>query len=402
MVEATDALTAYRTNPHLDQRDRGLEAASLMARTLRGEIRPVQAAPAAGGHQHRAATHRRAPMLHPPGDAPRDRQSPGHPVDERHLGFPYADVAEMGSAAIAVADGNTDLASTAANDLGRTILGPPWRMGRRIDCPARRGLRAGHACSAPVCLLDMGDNVGGGAPGDGTLLAHLLNRPGIGKSFVCLHDPAAATQHTLDAGVADAWPFSMGGKSFAVYGSPVEAEVTVRHISDGVFTDLRPRHGGTTHYNIGRLAVVETAAGLTIMLTTRRAFPVSIVQLTHCGIDPSAFRFIVAKGVHAPVTAYAEACKSFVRANTPGITSADPSAFEYYRRRRPLFPFETPGDAARLCWGIAVEVKRVVLVGSALADAVAWPVQLNPDPIRQSPKRVRQGGPYEIIFRCQL
>src|SRR5439155_11629557 len=44
MVAACDALTAYRTNPHLDQRDRGLEAAALLARTLRGEVRPTMAA----------------------------------------------------------------------------------------------------------------------------------------------------------------------------------------------------------------------------------------------------------------------------------------------------------------------------------------------------------------------
>ena len=43
MVAATDAMVAYRTNPHLDQRQRGLEAALLMARTLRQEVRPVQA-----------------------------------------------------------------------------------------------------------------------------------------------------------------------------------------------------------------------------------------------------------------------------------------------------------------------------------------------------------------------
>jgi hypothetical protein len=44
MVAATDALIAYRTNPHVDQRDRGIEAARLMARTLAGEIQPTQAA----------------------------------------------------------------------------------------------------------------------------------------------------------------------------------------------------------------------------------------------------------------------------------------------------------------------------------------------------------------------
>src|SRR4051812_10937365 len=44
MVSACDALIAYRTNPHIDQRRGGLEAASLMARVLRGEVRPVMAA----------------------------------------------------------------------------------------------------------------------------------------------------------------------------------------------------------------------------------------------------------------------------------------------------------------------------------------------------------------------
>jgi microcystin degradation protein MlrC len=44
MVQATDALIGYRTNPHLDQRQRGQEAARLMARVLRGEVRPTHAA----------------------------------------------------------------------------------------------------------------------------------------------------------------------------------------------------------------------------------------------------------------------------------------------------------------------------------------------------------------------
>src|SRR5271166_3764987 len=40
MVASSDALIAYRTNPHLDQRQCGLDAARLMAATLRGAVRP--------------------------------------------------------------------------------------------------------------------------------------------------------------------------------------------------------------------------------------------------------------------------------------------------------------------------------------------------------------------------
>ena len=44
MIDSVNATIAYRTNPHLDQRQRGIEAANLLARTLRKEIRPTQAA----------------------------------------------------------------------------------------------------------------------------------------------------------------------------------------------------------------------------------------------------------------------------------------------------------------------------------------------------------------------
>ena len=50
---------------------------------------------------------------------------------------------------------------------------------------------------------------------------------------------------------------------------------------------------------------------------------------------------IVAKGVHAPVAAYAPACPSFIRVNTPGVTTADIGNLPYQHRRRPLFPFES-------------------------------------------------------------
>src|SRR6266852_2931422 len=39
----TTALVVYKTNPHVDQRERGAGAAHLMARLLRGELRPAQA-----------------------------------------------------------------------------------------------------------------------------------------------------------------------------------------------------------------------------------------------------------------------------------------------------------------------------------------------------------------------
>src|SRR5262249_27419950 len=43
VIEHSTAALAYRTCPHVDQRARGFQAADLLFRTLRGEIRPLQA-----------------------------------------------------------------------------------------------------------------------------------------------------------------------------------------------------------------------------------------------------------------------------------------------------------------------------------------------------------------------
>jgi microcystin degradation protein MlrC len=86
---------------------------------------------------------------------------------------------------------------------------------------------------------------------------------------------------------------------------------------------------------------VKTDTGLTVMLTSRRQPPFSLSQLTQLGLKPEAFRLIVAKGVHAPVAAYREVCKSFIRVNTPGVTAADMRQLTYRHRRKPMFPFET-------------------------------------------------------------
>ena len=110
--------------------------------------------------------------------------------------------------------------------------------------------------------------------------------------------------------------------------------------SDGKFEETEVRHGGIRRFDQGPTAVVRTDTGLTVILTTNRMAPFSLNQVTSCGLDPAAFRVLLAKGVHAPVAAYAPVCKHLIRVNTPGVTTADMRALDYRHRRRPLFPFE--------------------------------------------------------------
>jgi microcystin degradation protein MlrC len=339
MVAACDALIAYRSNPHLDQRQRGIDAARLMARTLRREVRPTMASafPPLAVNIERQLTA--APPCRPLYDlADAMLRQPGVLSNSLLLGFPYADVAEMGSAAIVVTDNDQPRAQRLVNDLART-----WWERRRDFVGEMIGVEEAVERAArldgPVCLLDMGDNVGGGSPADGTEIAHVLHRRAVGPSFVCLCDPEAV-ERARSAGVGASVSFRVGGKTDQRHGVPLEADFKVRGLYEGRFEETQPRHAGITQFDQGPTAVVETPNGLTVMLTTRRMVPFSLSQLTSCRLEPSSFRVLVAKGVHAPVAAYAPVCKHLIRVDTPGVTCADMTKLEYRHRRRPMFPFE--------------------------------------------------------------
>ncbi|MDZ4689461.1 MAG: M81 family metallopeptidase [Planctomycetaceae bacterium] len=339
MVAATDALFAYRTNPHIDQFARGQEAAALMARTLRGEVRPVQAAcfpPMAIGIERQCTTE--LPLKAICDDVERVRGERNVLGASLILGFPYADVAEMGSATLVVTDGDTDLALHDANQLGATL----WN--RRTDLVGNffsvpEAVTQALTLPGPVCLLDMGDNVGGGSPGDGTLIAWELHQRRVAKSLVVLFDPLSVQQAEA-VGVGQRVTLSVGGKTDDRHGAPLRAEFIVRHTSGGVFEETEVRHGGIARFDQGRTAIVESDTGLTVMLTSRRTPPFSLRQITAFGLDPRDYRVIVAKGVNAPLAAYQPVCPSFVRVNTPGVTTADMTQLTFHHRRRPMWPFE--------------------------------------------------------------
>ena len=122
--------------------------------------------------------------------ADEQRNTPGILSTSILFGFPYADVREMGSSAIVVADGDRALAQRHVEQLGQAM----WQ--RRTSFVSQL-LDVDHAidqaltAESPVCLLDMGDNVGGGSPADSTWLARALLQRRVRPSVAVIYDPDA-------------------------------------------------------------------------------------------------------------------------------------------------------------------------------------------------------------------
>lgn len=339
MAAACDALVAYRTNPHLDQFARGEEAADLVVETVSGKIRPTMAA----AFPPLVINIERQAVEEPHWDRVREvcetqRARPDILSNSVLLGFPYADVPEMGAATIAVTDNDPQLARQAADELADVL----WSDRSKFEAELISVEQAMDRClelESPVCLLDMGDNVGGGSAADGTALAAALDARGISPAVVCIFDPQSVDQ-AAQAGVGQQTSLTIGARTDDLHGSPLPLDVTVRGLYEGKFHETETRHGGFLHFDQGRTAVVESKQGLTVVLTSRRMVPFSLEQLRSCNLDPASFRILVAKGVNAPLAAYREVCRSFIRVDTPGACSADLNRFQFQNRRRPLYPFE--------------------------------------------------------------
>ena len=70
-----------------------------------------------------------------------------------------------------------------------------------------------------TCKLDMGDNVGGGSPADGTLLAQTLITHLVERPFVCLYDPHA-TELACRSGIGQSVMLQVGGKTDSNHRAP--------------------------------------------------------------------------------------------------------------------------------------------------------------------------------------
>jgi len=349
MVRESNALIAYRTNPHVDQYERGVEAALLMSRTLDGDVAPVQALA--------------APPLIIPISSQYTSQEPAYglyaamdKVVQRYdllsastcMGFYYADVKEMGATFLAVADGSKNTAQRAANEMAMEAWAKREDFLSDLPDAATAVGEALRSEKAPVVLLDIGDNVGGGSAGDSTIMLAELMAQGAKRFLIVLHDPEAARM-CAEAGVRRRVALHVGGKKDNLHGAPIWIEGDVQTLSDGIFVETEVRHGGWSRMDQGVTAVVRDDAENLIVLTSLRVPPFSLEQIRSLGIHPERMKVLVVKGVVAPRAAYAPIAREIVAVDTQGTTANDPARFVYSNRRRPIFPLEREtryGDGA--------------------------------------------------------
>ena len=334
LVEACDLLIGYDTFPHTDMGARGEEAAHRLACLLADGSRPAKV--------FRKLAMITVPQMQATAEAPmaavmarvaEAETMPGVDVVSVAQGFAYADVDHLG---VAVTGYGADAAAVErevaavadmierARDDFRPLLVPV------SDAVAR----AAQPGEGPVVLVEPADNVGGGAPGDGTVILAELVRQRVAGTVV-IWDPVAAAE----AGRTGAFAGPVGGRTLPdLQGPPVQiagdvvfAEPSVRYVRDGAYMTGQ-------EVPMGDVAVVRTGFGLNVVLTGERVMPFDDTHLRRVGIAPAEQPVLVAKSGSAWKIAFQAIARKALVVDTGGVCASDVTRLPYTRA------------AVRRCW----------------------------------------------------
>jgi microcystin degradation protein MlrC len=334
LARTADTLVIYDTFPHVDMWARGSEALRLAERMIRQGVRPDV-------HLEKLPLLT-VPQMQDTDDEPmrsvgRTRQQleddPLVWIAGLASGYPYSDVERLGVSAYVAADANAD---ALARELARATWVRRSQFVPQLLEPADAVARAATATAGPIVLVDVADNVGGGSPGDGTVLLRALQERGGRDGAIVIWDPWTVKE--LYASERDRGRWEVGGHATAALGDPVPVEGEVRRLGVVGYTRTGRYMQGQT-VDMGRVAALESRMG-TIVLTERRVMPFDDDHLRAVGVEPERRRVIVAKSASAWKGAFGAYAHAAFYVRTPGYCPSDLGQLPFSRRPRPAYPLE--------------------------------------------------------------
>jgi len=345
MVEHADALSIYRTYPHVDMAETGARAAGLLMRLI------------SSGRRFEKGFHSFDYLTGIPSQTTFIEPCRGlyelmAKLEERSgvalsfaPGFPMADFDECGMSVVgyshdaravkaAIAE-LVDAVNASEKDFAQVLLDP--------DEAVRRAAQRG-APGAPVVLADTQDNPGAGGNGDTVGLLEALLRQRAPDAVLGLLIDAGSAARAHDAGQGASLEFQLGATSGVAGHRPLVGRFSVERLGDGKFTCTGPMFNGF-RMTLGPMALLrsEEAPGVRVLLATRKCQAADQAMFRHLGVEPVRQRIVALKSsVHFRADFQPIASEVLV-VRSPGPALADPADFPWRKLRkgirlRPLGP----------------------------------------------------------------
>jgi len=248
-------------------------------------------------------------------------------------GFPWGDVADMGTKVLVYSDGDPQRGEAVARRLAQELTG--MRDQLRLHYPtvdAALDQALAHD-GGPVVLADSSDNAGGGAPGDSTFVLRRLLERGIERAALGpLWDPMAV-RLAFEAGVGARLQMRIGGKVGPVSGDPLDACCRVKALHPAMM--MSGLAGTTTP--LGDCALLEIE-GVEVVVTSVRCQGLDIDLFTQLGCDPRGKRIVVVKSSQHFHASFSKITDKIIYVDSPGALCTDLALLPYRKIARPKWP----------------------------------------------------------------
>ena len=343
MARLSDIIVIYRTYPHIDQYEIAIEAADLMNRTLKREIKPrcyVRRGKMLDGADH-GRTTAPGPMTEALSSTKDLLKSPGILSASVAAGFPWVDIHDTGPSAVIVANGD----SPSYAKLVDPIIAQLFESRSRTTVNslsienALKIVEDSPSSNKPIVISDFADNPGGGGYGDGThLLRGIIEAKLKNVAFGTLYDPSAV-EICIQQGLGAHVVVAIGGKIDPKYGGPVPVTGKVTAVTDGKFNLDGPMMAGTP-VDMGPTVVLDVD-GIEIIVTSQRYQVFDLMYFKHARIDPNKKKVVVVKSAHHFRAAYAPISSQILVVDSgSGLTSRNYKKLSYEKVRRPVYPLD--------------------------------------------------------------
>jgi microcystin degradation protein MlrC len=353
-VDLVNAYIGYRTNPHLDMRERGAESAQMMRKLLSGtktcvvKIRLPIVPPTVSMLTGKDAPERPyGEMIDLGQQRIQDAPYAGRVLNVSVMGgFAYADTPFNGLTVVITA---TDPASAKA--LAREIAEAGWARRDRfraaltsLDDGVRLALGTADCAKPALIFADVADNPGGGGRGNTMWILEAFLVAGVKDALVgVIHDPAlAAEAHAVGEGARFNARFNRsGGDEFS---KPFSAPSTVRALRDATVRGRRGIYADNT-LDIGPSAALQID-GITVVVISNRFQCADPIFFEAFGLDIGKARVVVVKSRGHFRGGFDEFFRheQVIEVDAPGLTSPILSRFPWKHLPRPVLPIDTAAN----------------------------------------------------------
>ena len=330
MMEAMNAIIAYKEYPHTDSRERAQELFSIIADTAEGKIKPVM----------RDYDCRMLTMYHTPFEPARsfvDEMMAREGTDgilslSLTHGFPWGDSPCVGTRMIAITDGDPDKAEATAQEFGKKLWSLREQLRPKYPSISEALDRVLAGDKFPFVLADFADNAGGGAPSDSTFVLKEVLAKGMKDVALGIYWDPVMTRMCTEAGIGSTMDVRIGGKLGKTSGDPVDLTVTVR----GIRADMAQELGGS-EMPMGNAVWLE-ADGLHLVVNDLRTQTFHPSSFTDLGIDLAKMKAVVVKSSQHFYAGFEPIASEVIHMKGPGAITPDFTIIPFTKRDDNYWP----------------------------------------------------------------